>query len=52
MHAVVGQVTIDPARMDAAEKLLSEMVVPTVSAAKGFVSGVWAHGDQGQGVLR
>jgi len=50
MYAVVGHVTIDPARMDEAEKMLSEMVVPTVRASKEFVSGTWTHSEQGKGV--
>jgi len=50
MYAVVGHVTIDPGRMDEAEKMLNERVVPTVRAAKGFVSGTWTHSDDGEGV--
>jgi hypothetical protein len=36
--------------MDDAEKELNTMVVPAASAAKGFVSGVWAHSPDGKGV--
>jgi quinol monooxygenase YgiN len=48
--AVVGHVTIDPTRMDEAEQLLNEMVVPMVKEAQGFVSGIWTHSDDGKGV--
>jgi quinol monooxygenase YgiN len=50
MHAAVGHVTIDPSRMDEAEKQLNEMVVPTAREAKGFVSGIWTHSPRGKGV--
>jgi hypothetical protein len=51
MYALVGHVSIDPARIVEAEKQLSEMVLPAVSGAKGFVSGTWAHSDAlGKGV--
>jgi hypothetical protein len=51
MHAVVGHVTIDPNRLDEAEKQLHGMVVPMVSQTKGFVSGTWSHNDAtGKGV--
>jgi hypothetical protein len=49
MHAAVGHVTIDPSRMDEAEKQLNEMVVPTVKEANGFVSGIWTHQSPWQG---
>jgi hypothetical protein len=41
MHAVVAHVTIKPGRLEEAEKELKAIVVPMVSSAKGFVSGVW-----------
>jgi hypothetical protein len=51
MHAVVGHVSIDLSRSDEAEQQLHGMVVPMVSQAKGFVSGVWSHSDaDGKGV--
>jgi hypothetical protein len=50
MHAAVGHVTINPTRMEDAERELNEMVVPAVRGAKGFVSGVWTHSDDGKGV--
>ena len=50
MYAVVGVVTIDPSRIEEADKELNERVVPTVSGAKGFVSGIWVHSDAGKGV--
>jgi hypothetical protein len=48
--AVVGHVTIDPTRMDEAEKYLNATVVPMVRGTKGFVSGIWTHSDDGKGV--
>jgi hypothetical protein len=48
--AVVGHVTIDPARLDEAEEFLKGTVVPMVKGSKGFVSGIWTHSDEGKGV--
>lgn len=50
MYAVVGQVSIDIARIDEAEAQLNEMVVPTVKGVPGFISGVWTHSADGKGV--
>jgi hypothetical protein len=51
MHAVVGHVSIDLSRSDEAEQQLHGTVVPMVSQAKGFLSGVWSHSDaDGKGV--
>jgi hypothetical protein len=51
MNAVVGHVTIDLSRSDEAEQQLHGMVVPMVTQAKGFVSGIWSHSDtDGKGV--
>ena len=50
MHAIVAHVTIDPARINEAEQQLRELVVPTVKAAKGFLSGTWTQSDDGKGV--
>jgi hypothetical protein len=50
MHAVVTHVTIDPNRIDEAEKLLNSTVMPRATSAKGFVSGVWTHDADGNGV--
>jgi len=50
MHAVVGHVSIDPARIQEPDQQLTEMVVPTVKGQKGFVSGIWTHSDAGKGV--
>ena len=36
--------------MEEAEKFLKEMVIPTVTSAKGFVTGIWTHSDDGKGV--
>jgi hypothetical protein len=47
MHAVIGQVNIDPSRRDDAVKLLSEVTVPRVKAMSGFVSGTWCRNLDG-----
>ncbi len=45
MHAVVVRVSIsDP---EAAQKALTEMVVPRVSQAPGFIAGYWTRSDDG-----
>jgi hypothetical protein len=43
MHAVVVKVTISD--VEAANRQLSEQVVPRVSQAPGFVSGYWTRKD-------
>jgi hypothetical protein len=50
MFAAVGHVSIDPNRIDEAEQLLREMVIPMVKQAPGFVSGIWTHSADGKGV--
>lgn len=52
MHAVVVRVNIDPqGDAEAGLKDLRENVVPGVSRAPGFVTGVWlAPDDKGQGL--
>ena len=50
MHAAVMDVTIDPNRIDDAEKELHATVMPRAKSAKGFVSGVWSHSPKGKGV--
>jgi hypothetical protein len=47
MHGVIGEVQIDPARQDEAEKLLQETIIPTVKSAPGFVAGYWLRSDDG-----
>ncbi|HEY3240704.1 MAG TPA: antibiotic biosynthesis monooxygenase [Acidimicrobiia bacterium] len=47
MYGVVGEVKIDPARQDEAEKLLHEMVVPMVKSAPGLVAAYWLRSDDG-----
>jgi hypothetical protein len=47
MHAVVVSVTVHD--RDAAVGELDEQVVPTVSAAPGFVAGYWIALPNGQG---
>ena len=47
MYAMVGEVRLDPARRDDAEKLLNEMVVPAAKQAPGFVAGWWTRSDDG-----
>lgn len=51
MHAVVIRVTIKD--REAAEGMLREQIVPTVSQAPGFVAGYWtnAGGDQGRAMI-
>jgi hypothetical protein len=43
MHAVVVQVTLSD--VEAAQRSLSEQVVPRVSQAPGFVNGYWTRKD-------
>jgi hypothetical protein len=43
MHAVVVNVTISD--VEAAQRHLSEQVVPRVSQAPGFVNGYWTRKD-------
>jgi hypothetical protein len=43
MHAVVVRITISD--VEAANRQLSEQVVPRVSQAPGFVSGYWTRKD-------
>ena len=45
MHAVVVRVSISD--IESARKGLTEMVVPRVSAAPGFVAGYWTRSDDG-----
>lgn len=47
MHGVINEVTIDPGRQDEAEKLLHEMVIPSLKEAPGFVAGYWLRSDDG-----
>jgi hypothetical protein len=43
MHAVVVKVTVSD--VEAAQRQLSEQVVPRVSQAPGFVNGYWTRKD-------
>lgn len=43
MHAVVGIWTMDLARRDEQNRLLTEEIVPLVQSQPGFVSGYWMH---------
>ncbi len=47
MYGVIGQVKIDPARGDEAEKMLHEQVIPMVKQAPGFVTAHWLRSDDG-----
>jgi hypothetical protein len=47
MHAVVIEVSINDPQQ--AQQELTERVVPTVSQAPGFVSGVWFQAGEGRG---
>jgi hypothetical protein len=52
MHAVVVRVSIS--HPEAAQKALTEMVVPRVSQAPGFVAGYWTRagdGSNGQSMI-
>ena len=51
MHAVVVSVTLND--RDRATKFLNEEIVPQVSQAPGFVSGVWVSidGERGRGTI-
>jgi hypothetical protein len=49
MHAIDVRVTISDA--EAAQKGLTEMVVPRVSQAPGFVAGYWTRADDGSNGL-
>jgi Antibiotic biosynthesis monooxygenase len=46
MHAVVGEVKIDPSREEEARKALSEIVVPRAKLMPGFVGGTWCRALQ------
>jgi Antibiotic biosynthesis monooxygenase len=46
MHAVIGQVKIDPSREGEVRTALSEVVVPTAKAMPGFVGGTWSRSVQ------
>ena len=45
MHAVVVRVSIGEA--EAAQKALSEQVVPRVAESPGFIAGYWTRSDDG-----
>lgn len=47
MFGVVGEVWIDEARRDEAEKLLHEMIIPSVKAEPGFVAAYWFRSIDG-----
>lgn len=47
MYAVLGHVDIDPERLDEAETLLRERLVPTVTEWEGFVSGTFTRDRDG-----
>jgi hypothetical protein len=48
VYAALVTVSIDPAQNDAARTMLNDMIVPTVSAAPGFVSGTWLEPVNGK----
>jgi hypothetical protein len=43
MFAVIGRSQIDPDRVEAAESMLKERLLPKVKAMGGFVSGTWTR---------
>lgn len=47
MYGVIGEVKLEPGRLDEAEKILQEHIVPSVKAAPGFVAGYWLRSDDG-----
>ena len=47
MHAVIVNVTLNDEA--AATAFLKEQIVPRISQAPGFVSGVWARSAEGKG---
>jgi hypothetical protein len=54
MHAVIGQVKLDPDRRDETIKALNEIVVPTAKAMPGFIGASWCRaleGDRGVSML-
>lgn len=54
MHAVVGQVKIEPGGEDDAQKVLEEFVVPAAKSLAGFQGGHWARAldaDTGHSLL-
>ncbi|HEX9711709.1 MAG TPA: hypothetical protein VGB52_04030 [Actinomycetota bacterium] len=48
MYAVFVVSEIDPKRLDEADAMLRETLVPKIKAAPGFVSGTWARGAGGE----
>jgi hypothetical protein len=47
MYAVLGHVDIDPERVEEAETMLRERLVPTVTQWDGFVSGTFTRDRDG-----
>ena len=50
MHAVLMPVTIEPAKLEQAQKTLQLEIIPMVTAAPGFISGCWLEPLNGQGI--
>ncbi len=49
MYAVLSEVQIDASRSDEAEKMLHEVIVPSLRATNGFVNGYWMRSEDGTG---
>jgi hypothetical protein len=47
MYAVLTEVEIDTSRSDEAEKMLHDVIVPSVRATRGFVNGYWFRSEDG-----
>lgn len=47
MHALFVVSKLDPKRMDEAERMLRDVMVPKIKESPGFVSGTWARTPDG-----
>jgi quinol monooxygenase YgiN len=48
MYGMVGEVWIDQARRDEAERMLHDMIIPSVKAEPGFVAAYWFRSIDGR----
>jgi hypothetical protein len=49
MHAALVKLTIDPEQAPAAANALTQLILPTVRSAPGFVAGYWLEPVDGHG---
>jgi hypothetical protein len=49
MHAVVGQVSVQPGREDEAQEFLNANILPRVKQAPGVIAGYWLAPQDGRG---